>query len=142
MVMWRSVESEVHRHASGEGTKALEASSPKLLCGIVYHLLLHLINIFFSEGDDVDLIFDTSRIGILGGRFDFDCVDVVVPIIVMDVAAMLHKSSKKRVDAKNPQMGFLRSTYARVGEICFAQYRTQVSTRVVCAGIPVNLTCN
>ena len=70
MVMWHSVGSEVHRHASGEGTKALEAISPELLCGIVYHLLLHLINIFMlnftngKEGATLMLISDSTPVAL------------------------------------------------------------------------------
>ena len=64
---------------------------------------------------------------VTSGRFAIDHVDVGVQVVVVDVDDGPTGHAKKRVDAKIPPDGSSRSTYARVGEICFAPiYRTQI----------------
>ena len=104
-IAWCREWSLLHYLASGEDDEGLEANSFEFLHSMVDHLLLHLIEVFFDDLDDVvgvDLKSITCRTCILGCQFDFDRVDVVVHIAIVELLSFPTGRAKKCVDAKIP----------------------------------------
>ena len=93
-MMWRGESTFLNDlPISADEAKRLEASNLEAIDGLGHLLLLEVIEILFGVVDDVagvGFISITFLISIIGGRFYFDCVDVVVNVGVMDVDDVSH----------------------------------------------------
>ena len=82
---------------SSHKAERLEASSFEAVDGSIYLLLLVVVEMLFGDIDGIvgaDFRSITRLAGIIGGRFDFDRVDVVVHVVV-DAKDVSHQACQE-----------------------------------------------